>query len=488
MNPETAENRQTIFVADDDVGLVKLIERVLRREGMVTASATTGRGAIEWLSQNSADLLLLDLKMKDLEGSQVIAKLEDLQRRLPFVIITGQGDERVAVEMMKRGAHDYLIKDGNFLDLLPTVVHRTLEHLRQERRLAAAEEKSTKSQALTMAVLNSLPALIAVLDGEGKIVALNEAWKLNRSKKTGPSFTQTELGENYLQACREAAGRQEEGAAQIAFSINAALNADAAEASSEYVCLREAEERWFSTSVTSLAGKEKGVVVVHYDISARKRLEAEILHIAETERQRVAADLHDGICQELTGIGFTAAAMGRELKRTRHGLAKKFKTLETAISEAVLHTRQVARGLNAVVADGHGLMHALGQLAATTEQTQRVRCKFLCPEELSMQNPIVANEIYRIAQEAVSNAVRHGRAKNVNVILRGDEQRVRLTIEDDGKGIEKPAPGHSGMGVRVMQYRAGLIGGSLTIYPRASGGTAVECSIATQRADVAVPD
>lgn len=486
MKTSGTERTRTVFVADDDVGLVRLIERTLTREGLATASATTGRGAIEWLSKNSADLLLLDLKLKDLEGTQVIEKLEAQKKTLPFIIITGQGDERVAVDMMKKGARDYLVKDTNFLDLLPTVVQRTLAHLSQERRLAEAEEASMRSQALTNAVLNSLPALIAVLDDEGKIVALNEPWRLNAAKDSGPSSAGVLPGENYLLACRAAAGTQA-SAGQIATRITSVLSSGTNEPPTEYLFAANGEERWFSTSVIPLTGTAKGAVVIHYDISERKRLEAEILHIAEAERQRVAADLHDGICQELTGIGFTASAMGRELKRARHALAKKVKSLENAISDAVVHTRQVARGLNAVVADGHGLMHALEQLAETTEQTQRIRCTFNCPADISIQNPIVANELYRIAQEAVSNAVRHGRARKIEVSLRSDKKRVHLAVEDDGKGIERPEGGHLGMGLRVMQYRAGLIGGVLSIQPREGGGTKVDCHVGVRRAEAKVP-
>src|SRR6185369_13759290 len=99
-----AVHRQTVFVVDDDHGLLRLIERALGREGFCTASADSGQRALEWLAQNRADLMLLDLKLQDIEGQELVTRLAEANLCPPFIIITGQGDERVAVEMMKRGA------------------------------------------------------------------------------------------------------------------------------------------------------------------------------------------------------------------------------------------------------------------------------------------------------------------------------------------------------------------------------------------------
>src|SRR5437016_3717045 len=93
-----------VFVVDDDHGLVRLVERALQREGFATASAASGAAALDWLAANRADLMLLDLKLPDIQGRELVDRLALAGRCPPFIIITGQGDERVAVEMMKRGA------------------------------------------------------------------------------------------------------------------------------------------------------------------------------------------------------------------------------------------------------------------------------------------------------------------------------------------------------------------------------------------------
>jgi len=129
-----------ILIVDDDAGLARLIERTLQRAGFATATANSGQEALAWLKGNTADLLLLDLKLPDIEGKQLINQLESIERHVPFVIITGQGDERTAVDMMKRGALDYVVKDGQFIEFVPGVVQRVLSGLEQDRKLAAAEQ------------------------------------------------------------------------------------------------------------------------------------------------------------------------------------------------------------------------------------------------------------------------------------------------------------------------------------------------------------
>src|SRR4051812_7362259 len=131
----------TVFVVDDDVGLLRLMEKALRREGYYTAKAASAREAIEWLRDHGSNLMLLDLKLKDGGGEQVIEQLARVKCSVPFIIITGQGDERVAVEMMKRGALDYVVKDANFIELVPMIVRRSLGQLERDRRLASAEQE-----------------------------------------------------------------------------------------------------------------------------------------------------------------------------------------------------------------------------------------------------------------------------------------------------------------------------------------------------------
>ena len=213
------------------------------------------------------------------------------------------------------------------------------------------------------------------------------------------------------------------------------------------------------------------------DLTERKRLEAEVLQISEDERQRVAADLHDGICQELVSINFAATALERDVQLFNWQLAARVKKLAQTIVEAAGHTREVARGMNPVVAGGDGLMNALRHFTGTIAETYRVRCHFRCPKPVMVKDRVVADQLYRIVQEAVQNAIQHGKAKELNVRLHASRGALCVVVADDGRGMSTSARSANGLGLRAMNYRARLIGGQLSVQPREGGGTEVTCRI-----------
>ncbi len=135
------DNSETVLVVEDDVALLQLIQRQLHQHGFVTDGVTSGNSALRWLRENSARLMLLDYSLRDMQGEELLDRLEEDGMRVPFVVATGNGSEMVAVEMMKRGARDYLIKGMAFLELLPAVVQQTFVQLAQERRLVQAEDE-----------------------------------------------------------------------------------------------------------------------------------------------------------------------------------------------------------------------------------------------------------------------------------------------------------------------------------------------------------
>jgi signal transduction histidine kinase len=264
---------------------------------------------------------------------------------VPFIIITGQGDERVAVEIMKSGALDYLVKDTQFQEFIPAVVRRALQQVERERLLEISE-------------------------------------------------------------CE------------------------------------------------------------------RKQLEQEILEISESERRRIGQDLHDGLGQQLTGIELMLQAVASDPKPDPAQLAK----ISQYVRDAIRQSKSLARGLSPVELQANGLMSALEELAANVSTMFRVKCSFDCPVPVLISNNAVATHLFRIAQEAVSNAIKHGEARKIEIGLAEQNGQLRLAISNDGKIFaSKPEP-HRGMGLRIMKYRAETLGGSLQISPRDGTGTVVICT------------
>ena len=170
---EDSWHSRTILIVDDHQGLIALIQRCLSRDGFHTAVAYSGQEALNWLSHHQADLLLLDLQLADMTGEDLINHLDQRAISLPFIVVTGQGDERLAVKMMKRGARDYFIKDSSLIELLPSIVTQTFEQIQKEQRLALTEEALRAERERMAVTLGSIVEGVLTTDTRGQITYMN---------------------------------------------------------------------------------------------------------------------------------------------------------------------------------------------------------------------------------------------------------------------------------------------------------------------------
>lgn len=280
----------SVLIVDDDDGLLVLIARCLKREGLEIFTAASCEAASRRLREFTPSLLLLDLKLPDAQGHELIERLGAGAAERPFIIMTGQGDERVAVEMMKRGALDYLVKDRDFLELLPARVGRALLQLAKDRKIVEAEEALRREHAFTNALLHTSAALVVVLDGGGRIVRFNPACE----RMSGFAFSEVQ-GRVLWEVLSPAA---EQDAAQEAFQC---LWERTSAIQTEQAWLSRGGERrliaWSHAALRDAAGRVEHVMGTGIDITDRRRLEQEILQVSEMEQRRIGHDLHDGICQ-----------------------------------------------------------------------------------------------------------------------------------------------------------------------------------------------
>jgi signal transduction histidine kinase len=339
-----------LLVVDDDEGLLLLMAERLREEGHVVATAPSAREARTLLAEGATDLMFLDLKLADGSGPALVAELQREQQAVPFVVVTGQGDERAAVEVMRQGALDYVMKDAALLDRLPAVAQRALHALAQERALRAAQ----------------------------------------------------------------------------------------------------AEHR---------------------------RLERELVAISERERHSIGADLHDNLGQQLTALELMCTLAKTEAA-PHPALTRRLDQMARMLREAITQVRFLARGLVPVGPGPDSLQVGLTELAERTSALGRPRCRLECPEPVTVADPFLAGHLYRIAQEAVNNAVKHARATEIVIRLARREGALRLAVEDDGAGLlrGKGAPAE-GIGLSVMRHRANAIGATLAVDSRRGGGVSVCCSL-----------
>ncbi len=220
------------------------------------------------------------------------------------------------------------------------------------------------------------------------------------------------------------------------------------------------------------------------DISERMQLQRDVLHIAEDEQRRIGQDLHDSVQQELAGLGMLAQTLLDNLANASSGLdergTRQTSELVTKIVNGIASTQQevqtISRGLVPLRLDSQGLMDALHELAARTDGLEGVSCAFKCEEPVEIEDGVTATHLYRIAQEAITNSLKHGRPEHILIALETDDGRPMLQVADDGTGFDSTQD-NGGMGLKTMLYRASLIGASVSLKPVDAGGTLVTCRI-----------
>ena len=337
-----------------------------------------------------------------------------------------------------------------------TELKRTEEALQEERNVVSA-------------ILHTVGALVVVLDPEGKIVRFNRACE----EVSGYSFE--EVKQKYfwdLCVVPEEAERFKIIVEQLR------VENGGKEYETSWVA-RDGSRRLIAWSSTILPGENNTqayIIATGIDITERKRLEKAILEISAEEQRRIGQDLHDGLGQHLTGIAFMSKV--QEQKLAEKGLAEAVEAarIVSLVNEAINKTRELAHGLLPVISDAQGLMSALKRWSVEVEDLFHISCRLLVDEPVLIHDANMSTHLYRIAQEAVNNAIKHGKAESITISLFADGETGTLRIENDGLRLPKPLANESGMGLQIMKYRARMIGGSLKVESNENSGVTITCS------------
>lgn len=210
------------------------------------------------------------------------------------------------------------------------------------------------------------------------------------------------------------------------------------------------------------------------EIAERRRLEQEIIEISEEGQKHIGQELHDGLGQLLTGVAFMCKSLEKQLARQSLPEAETADKIVQLVAEAINQTRQLARGLYPVEVEANGLMAALNSLADRSSEIFGVNCSFRCDQPAPVTDRIAAINFYRIAQEAVNNALKHSKASNILITLSVVNDKIRLTVADNGITAKtSKSAQQQGIGLHIMRYRADMIGASLDIRAAPGGGTEI---------------
>lgn len=352
--------------------------------------------------------------------------------------------------------------DQSLLDLVRFVgvqLGRAIERERAQKSLQAREE------VLRLLVTGVKDYALFMLDPQGRIVSWNDG-----------------AASIFLHGGREAVGSSlamlypEKDGAEVDTLLRIAVEDGRAEIEA-WQLRRDRSSFWANTVLTALRDEQgglRGFACVVRDITERKRMEQEVLEAGAREQRRIAQDLHDSLGQKLTGISMLSQVLeGRLTGRSCPEAADAAKIAGYA-AEAVREARELARGL--MPSDlAEGFCEGLNNLALYAREALKVDCEAVCDKRAAALDDVVAMHLYRIAQEAIHNAARHGKAKRVRLKLSQKAGKLNLVIEDDGVGIPPAHRRKTGRGLGIMQYRARLMGASLEVRRGRSSGTVVTC-------------
>lgn len=351
-----------------------------------------------------------------------------------------------------------------------------IQRRRAEQRLQQTTADRQKQAGILESILNSMRDGVVVADSQGNLLHINPAARrlLQIPPNPGPNLA-------WLQDPHGHASKNE---AKPLAPENPLMRAARGENVDEAEVLLSPENApegiWLSVTGRPLRGQEgriTGGVIVFTDISARKRLERQIADASNREQRRLGEDLHDGLCQHLVSTAFAARGLASRLAEQKLPEAGDAAKIAELLSASIGQARDVARGLCLVPLETGGLASALEELAARTQAHHGIECQFIEDGQMTNLEETVATNLFRIAQEAVANSVKHGRSTKITITLSARPEQIQLEVTDNGRGIQ-PATGRArGMGMHLMNYRAKTVGAALQVEAPPQGGTRVTCTV-----------
>jgi PAS domain S-box-containing protein len=479
---ETARERLLLPYEAAPVGFLSLDDKGIIREANLAAAQLLNLGRLKLIGQkltgfitpgSQAEFYLRRRALAD-TGKNQTCELRLLRtNNPPFIARVELVMERIGSELATR----FLVMMSDITEQKQgearlREAHAQLEQRMEERtkELLWANAALADEKAFSDSLIRLAPAIIAVLDEQGNLIRTNayaerligfpfsEIQGRDIIGKLVPQIEQPRVRHLLREALRGRAMRQ----------VVAPLRTRAG---------RVRQIEWFTQPLANAEGQVSAVLAVGHDITDRLNLEWEVLHISEREQRRIAQDLHDGLGQLLVGTIHLVNHLQQDLANKSIPEARRLSRIMEVINEAIWQTRSLAKGLHPVESEPNGLMSALDSLAIRTQKLVGIPCQFICPRSVLVANNEVATHLFRIAQEAVNNAIKHGRPRQIQIRLAAVRGRTSLAITDDGTGMLVSARKPAGMGLRIMHYRARMIGGSFSVQTGVAGGTTIVCAV-----------
>ncbi|MGC1524209.1 MAG: response regulator [Steroidobacteraceae bacterium] len=454
-----------VLVAEDEGMMVEAIcDRLTDAGCEVVATADTGARAVEAAIAVRPDLILMDVRLKgDMDGIRAVELINE-QMRVPVIYLTGDSEQKTLQRAKAASAYGYVLKPFHIRNLL-VAIEVAIGRFEMERQLE-------DSQLTYATILGSVADGVIAVDTQGCVRFMNgvaerlTGWS-SREAQQERLETVLKVADSSGQATAELIARVLRSRTTLSFGADAAVISRLA--------LRVPIDGGMSCAVDSL-GRLVGASITLRDVSERRALEAALLDAVGREQRRFGSDLHDGLGQELTGLSLLIAALAETARAARGSHTADLDRAHEVVRHALQSCRAIARGLSPIGATEGGLIGALRDLVSRLKGPSGPTVDITISEVARLGlSPAATDHLYRIAQEALANALKHAHAQSINVTLDVEREHVRLEIRDDGQGLKDAGRNARGLGLRTMQYRASMMGARFEITPMGTRGTRVVC-------------
>jgi two-component system, NarL family, sensor histidine kinase UhpB len=504
-----------VLLVEDSENDAALLEIALRRSGFnpQCERVDTAEAMSAALDRQVWDAVVADYVMPSFDGLSALGLVKQRGLDHPFIIVSGHITDDTAVAAMKAGAHDYVMKDN--LARLGPAVERELRDAEVRRARRLAEKKLWEEHAFRQAIENSIPSGIAVVNLEGRQTYVNPAfcemvgwsekdligakppfvyWPTEELDTINAALAQVIQGQGSPEGfesrfCRVSGERFDVLVLVTPLrdhfdNVSGWLNSitDITQRKQAEAALRRSHEELEMRVRERTADLSAANTQLQSAMLERRRLEHELLEITEKERRRIGLDLHDDLGQKLSGIALMAKGLQLKLAKRRSGDAKEAEKIHKLIQEAMDHASDVAHDLATLDVREKDLPVALKELAEHAKDSFGIACR-LKSEKVPSLEATVVRQLYKITQEALTNAIKHGKAKRVEISLSMDADKLLLKIRNNGVPFPSVVSQNAGMGLRIMNYRANLIEASVDIGPGRPDGTVITCSVPVIRKD-----
>ena len=454
-----------VLVAEDEGMMVEAIcDRLTDAGCEVVATADTGARAVEAAIAVRPDLILMDVRLSgDMDGIRAVELINE-KMRVPVIYLTGDSDQKTLQRAKAASAYGYVLKPFHIRNLL-VAIEVAIDRFEMERQLE-------DSQLTYATILGSVADGVIAVDTKGCVRFMNGV----AERLTG--WSSREAQRERLETVLKVTDSSGQAAADLIAGVlksrtTLSFGGDAVVISRGGI--RVPIDGGMSCAVDSL-GRLVGASITLRDMSERRALEAALLDAVGREQRRFGSDLHGGLGQELTGLSLLIAALAETARAARGPHAADLDRAHEVVRHALQSCRAIARGLSPIGAIEGGLIGALRDLVSRLKGPSGPTVDITISEVARLGlSPAATDHLYRIAQEALANALKHAHAQSINVTLDVEREHVRLEICDDGQGLKDAGRNARGLGLRTMQYRASMMGARFEIAPMGPHGTRIIC-------------